>query len=110
MVLFFYYILGLVTLIGIIFLVRPLRCLVVSNPLLKIFRKSLPQISQTEQEALDAGTIWWDGELFSGKPDWNKLLAYPKPQLSAEEKAFLDGPVEQLCEMLDEWKITRELH
>ena len=110
MVLFFYYILGLVTLIGIIFWIRPLRCLVVSNPLLKIFRKALPQISQTEQEALDAGTIWWDGELFSGKPDWNKLLAYPKPQLSAEEKAFLDGPVEQLCEMLDEWKITRELH
>lgn len=110
MVLFFYYILGLVTLIGIIFLVRPLRCLVVSNPLLKIFREALPQISQTEQEALDAGTIWWDGELFSGKPDWDKLLAYPKPQLSAEEKAFLDGPVEQLCEMLDEWHITRKLH
>lgn len=110
MVLFFYYILGLVTLIGIIFLVRPLRCLVVSNPLLKIFREALPQISQTEQEALDAGTIWWDGELFSGKPDWDKLLAYPKPQLSAEEKAFLAGPVEQLCEMLDEWHITRKLH
>ncbi|MCK5435678.1 MAG: acyl-CoA dehydrogenase, partial [Nitrosomonadaceae bacterium] len=84
MVQFFYYILGLVTLIGIIFLVRPLRCLVVSNPLLKIFRKALPQISQTEQEALDAGTIWWDGELFSGNPDWDKLLAYPKPRLSAE--------------------------
>ncbi len=110
MVLFSYYILGLVTLIGIIFLVRPLRCLVVSNPLLKIFREALPQISQTEQEALDAGTIWWDGELFSGKPDWDKLLAYPKPQLSAEEKTFLDGPVEQLCEMLDEWHITRKLH
>ena len=70
----------------------------------------LPQLSQTEQEALDAGTVWWDGELFSGKPDWNKLLAYPKPELSEEEKAYLAGPVEQLCAMLDEWKITHELH
>jgi acyl-CoA dehydrogenase len=77
---------------------------------LKIFRNILPQVSQTEQEALDAGTVWWDGDLFSGKPDWNKLLAYPKPQLTAEERGFLAGPVEQLCEMLDEWKITRELH
>ena len=80
------------------------------NRLLKIFRRILPKVSQTEQEALDAGTIWWEGELFSGGPNWYKLLAYPKPKLSTEEKAFLAGPVEELCRMLDEWTITRELH
>ena len=57
-----------------------------------------------------SGTVWWDGELFSGNPDWKKLLAYPKPALSAEERAFLDGPVEELCAMLDDWEITNELH
>ena len=107
---FFSLLLGLIAIAGIVLLVRPLRYLLVSRPLLKIFRKTLPKVSQTEQEALDAGTVWWEGELFSGDPNWSTLLAYPKPQLSAEEKAFLDGPVEQLCEMLDEWKITRELH
>jgi len=107
---FFSLLLGLIAIAGIVLFFRPLRHLFVSRPLLKIFRKVLPQVSQTEQEALDAGTVWWEGELFSGDPNWSTLLAYPKPQLSAEEKAFLDGPVEQLCEMLDEWKITRELH
>jgi acyl-CoA dehydrogenase len=107
---FFSLLLGLITIVGIILFVRPLRYLLVSRPLLKIFRKILPKVSQTEQEALNAGTVWWEGELFSGDPNWRTLLAYPKPQLSAEEEAFLDGPVEQLCEMLDEWKITRELH
>ncbi len=74
------------------------------------FRRALPQVSQTEQEALDAGTVWWDGELFSGNPDWHKLLALPKAELSSEEKAFLAGPVEELCSMLDDWKITHELY
>jgi acyl-CoA dehydrogenase len=91
-------------------LIKPLRRRVVSRFIFKWFSKSLPQVSQTEQEALDAGTVWWDGELFSGKPDWDKLLALPKPQLTDEERAFLDGPVEQLCCMLDDWKITHELY
>jgi acyl-CoA dehydrogenase len=86
------------------------RRVAISAPLLQWFRKILPQVSQTEQEALDAGTVWWDGELFSGKPDWNKLLQFPKPTLSAEEQAFIDGPVEQLCTMVDEWRVTHELH
>ncbi|MGH8684855.1 MAG: acyl-CoA dehydrogenase, partial [Nitrosospira sp.] len=102
--------LALVIVFGAVLFIPPLRRALISNRLLKTFRKILPQVSQTEQEALDAGTVWWDGDLFSGKPDWNKLLAYPKPKLSAEEKAFLAGPVEQLCAMLDEWHITRELH
>src|SRR6185436_17795182 len=68
----------------------------------------LPDMSQTEKEAIDAGTVWWDADLFSGKPDWNKLLAVPEPRLSPEEQAFLDGPVEELCAMCDEWDITHE--
>ncbi|SFK31722.1 acyl-CoA dehydrogenase [Nitrosomonas aestuarii] len=105
----FYIFLSILAVIAIILFVPVLRRLIVTNQILKMFRKMLPQISQTEQEALDAGTVWWDGDLFSGRPDWNKLLAYPKPHLSDEEQAFLDGPVEQLCEMLDEWQITHEL-
>jgi len=82
------------------------RQLLVSNFILKVFRKILPQVSQTEQEALDAGTVWWDGELFSGHPNWQKLLAYAKPQLSAEEQSFLDNETEQLCAMIDDWDVT----
>lgn len=104
------FILLLILAAGVVLLVPPVRRKLVSRHVLKAFRKILPRISQTEQEALDAGTVWWDGDLFSGRPDWNKLLAYPKPKLSAEEKAFLAGPVEKLCEMLDEWHITHELH
>ncbi len=83
-----------------------LRRTLVSGTVLKIFRKILPQISATEQEAIDAGTVWWDGDLFSGHPDWNKLLAFPKCGLSIEEQAFLDNEVDQLCAMLDDWDIT----
>jgi len=83
-----------------------LRRALVSSFILKIFRKILPQVSQTEQEALDAGTVWWDGELFSGNPNWRKLLAYPIPALTAEEQSFLDNETEALCAMLDDWDIT----
>ena len=86
--------------------ITPLRRLLVSSFVLKVFRKILPQVSQTEQEALDAGTVWWDGELFSGNPDWHKLLAYPKPTLTPEEQSFLDNETETLCSMLDDWDIT----
>jgi acyl-CoA dehydrogenase len=78
----------------------------ISNFILKIFRKILPQVSQTEQEALDAGTVWWDGELFSGRPRWSKLLEMPKTGLSEREQAFVDNEVETLCGMLDDWDIT----
>ena len=88
----------------------PLRRVLLSAPLLGLFRRLLPQMSQTEREALEAGTVWWDGDLFSGRPDWHKLLAYPKPALTAEEQAFVDGPVEELCAMMNDWQITHELH
>jgi len=89
-----------------LFSITALRRLVVSGTVLKFFRNILPQISATEQEAIDAGTVWWDGELFSGNPNWSKLLAFPKCGLSAAEQAFLDNEVEQLCAMLDDWDIT----
>ena len=66
----------------------------------------LPPMSDTEREALEAGTVWWDGELFTGGPDWNKLLSAKAPKLTAEEQAFIDGPCEELCRMLDDWDIT----
>ena len=79
-----------------------------SAPLMKLFRKVTPTMSRTEQEALEAGSVWWDGEIFSGKPQWNKLLSLPAPVLSKDEKSFMDGPVNTLCNMLDDWKITDE--
>lgn len=86
--------------------VSALRRALVSNFILNVFRKILPQVSQTEQEALDAGTVWWEGELFSGRPRWRRLLAMPKTGLGDAEQAFLDNEVEQLCGMLDDWDIT----
>ncbi|GAV19370.1 acyl-CoA dehydrogenase [Mariprofundus micogutta] len=81
----------------------------VSAVILKYIRKALPPMSQTERDAVEAGSVWWDAELFQGKPEWNKLLSAPKPQLSEDEQAFLDGPVEVLCGMLDDWQINHEL-
>ena len=86
--------------------IRPLRIAVISGPFLRMYRKMLPSMSDTEREALEAGTVWWDGELFSGNPDWKLLSANPVPTLSAEEQAFLDGPCEKLCQMLDDFDIT----
>ena len=88
--------------------VPAIRRHLISKPLLSIFRKMLPPISRTEREALEAGTVWWDGELFSGNPDWEKLLSRPEPRLTAEEEAFIAGPVEELCRMLDDWRIAEE--
>src|SRR5688500_15061816 len=85
-----------------------LRRTLITDRILATYRRILPDMSQTEKEAIDAGTVWWDGELFSGKPDWDKLLRTPQPRLSPEEQAFLDGPVEELCAMCDDWEITHE--
>ena len=78
----------------------------VTRPFLRVYRRLLPSMSDTEREALEAGTVWWDGELFTGKPDWPKLLSAKAPVLSAEEQAFVDGPCEELCRMVDDWDIT----
>jgi acyl-CoA dehydrogenase len=86
--------------------IRPLRLRILTRPFLRSYRRLLPSMSATEREALDAGTVWWDGELFTGGPDWQKLMSAKVPTLTAEEQAFLDGPCEDLCAMLDDWDIT----
>ena len=91
-------ILGLLT-------IAQLRRPVLSAPIYTAVKTILPRVSRTEQEALDAGTVGWDAELFSGQPDWDKLLKIRKPTLSADEQAFLDGPVNKLCAMIDDWDI-----
>ncbi|NOH79529.1 acyl-CoA dehydrogenase [Vibrio sp. RE86] len=80
----------------------------VSDPAFKLFKKVLPPLSSTEKEAMEAGSVWWDGELFSGKPDFTKLHQYPKPTLSAEEQSFMDNELETLLEMLDDHNIIKE--
>jgi acyl-CoA dehydrogenase len=85
---------------------RPLRIALISRPFMKGYRRLLPSMSRTEREALEAGTVWWDGELFTGNPDWSKLRSLAAARLSAEEQAFIDGPCEELCRMLDDFDIT----
>lgn len=92
-----------VTLIG--FALTPLRRLLISDRLYGVFRKVMPRMSATEKAALDAGTVWMDGEILSGRPRWKKLLKVPAPTLSEREQAYLEGPVEELCRMADDWEI-----
>ena len=101
---------GLAALFAVILAIRPLRRGVLSAPIFNVYRKILPSMSETERAALEAGTVWWDGELFRGNPDWNKLMSYPVPTLTAEEQAFMDNEVEQACAMVRDWEITHHDH
>ena len=96
--------------VTVVFNVRSLRHRLVSQPLLKYVRAVLPPMSETERAAIDAGTVWWEADLFRGSPDWNKLIGYPEATLTAEEQAFVDGPVDELCAIMDDWEITYELN
>ncbi len=87
-------------------MLKKLRRALVSKKLYQMMRHSLPAISQTERDALTAGNTWWDAELFSGNPDWSKLNNLPMAKLSDKEQNFIDGEVETLCNMLDDWDIT----
>ena len=80
----------------------------ITKPIFSWARGVLPAMSDTEREALEAGDVWWDADLFTGNPDWSKLLKIPQATLTDEERAFLNGPVDELCAMLDEWKIIWE--
>ena len=97
---------ALVTLLVAPFVVAPLRRALVSKPLLLRFRQVMPRMSQTEREALEAGTVSFDGELFRGRPDWHSLLAIPRSTLTADERHFLDHEVETLCGMVSDWETT----
>ncbi|MBN2987781.1 acyl-CoA dehydrogenase [Pseudomonas fluorescens] len=99
----------LIAVIAVPLLLPDLRRQYFTKPLFNWFQKVLPPMSETERDAIDAGTVWWDGELFSGRPDWDKLLAYPKAQLSEEEQAFIDGPTEELCAMVSDWEIGQAM-
>ncbi len=90
--------------------VFPVRRNIFSAPAFAIFKKVLPPMSSTEKEALEAGTVWWDRELFSGNPHWRKLLDVPVHELSKEERDFLDGPTDELCALINDWEITHQLH
>lgn len=89
---------------GIPVLRRPL----LTRHLLKRFRRTMPAVSPTEREALEAGGVWWDAELFSGRPEWSRLRDLPVADLTEAEQAFLDGPTDALCHILDDWQITHE--
>lgn len=91
------------------FLIKPLRRQLISRNIFKVFNKIMPPISDTERVAIDAGDTWWERELMSGKPNFNHLMDIPKPTLSQEEQAFLDGPVNELCSMINDWEITHDL-
>ncbi len=101
---------GIYTAVALVLNLPPLRRVLLTPAILRIFRNIMPPISKTEREALDAGTVFWEKHLFAGKPDWHALHIIPKPKLTAEEQAFLKGPVEELCNMLDDWEITDKLH
>ncbi|MDE2599177.1 MAG: acyl-CoA dehydrogenase [Rhodocyclaceae bacterium] len=90
--------------------VRGLRQRWVSAPLFRSYRRLLPVMSQTERDALEAGTVWWEGELFAGNPDWSKLLAYPQPRLSSAEQNFIDNEVEELCRLSKDWETAHVHH
>ncbi|MDU2498853.1 MAG: acyl-CoA dehydrogenase domain-containing protein [Klebsiella grimontii] len=91
------------------FNLAPMRKSMISVPAFRAFRKVMPPMSRTEKEAIDAGTTWWEGDLFRGNPDWQKLHNYPQPRLTAEEQAFIDGPVEEACRMANDFEITHEM-
>ncbi|WP_336038536.1 acyl-CoA dehydrogenase [Acinetobacter calcoaceticus] len=95
--------------LSIIILVEPLRFNLITKPAYKALANSMPSISTTEQEALEAGTSWWEKELFMGAPDWSQFEKYPYPTLSEEEQSFIDNEVELLCSMLNEWEIHHHL-
>ncbi|HMI30505.1 MAG TPA: acyl-CoA dehydrogenase [Candidatus Limnocylindrales bacterium] len=90
-----------------VFAVPALRRLLVTPAIMKAMARALPRMGDTERIALEAGTVWWDGELFSGSPDWKKLLDFQSKPLSARERAFLDGPVDELCAMVQESEVMK---
>jgi acyl-CoA dehydrogenase len=95
------------TVLVILFCLPPVRRVLITKPLMGWMKKAgiLPKISKTEQEALEAGTVWLEGEIFAGKPDLQRLIHVDIPELSAEERDFLNGPVERICELVDDWEV-----
>jgi acyl-CoA dehydrogenase len=93
---------------SVFFLIEPLRRKYLTIPLIHWFHRQQPKLARVEQEVLDAGGLWFEKEFFTGMPDWKKLLSYPKPELTEEERDFLEHKVGALCELLDDWKMVHE--
>ena len=94
--------------VGIVFGVSNIRRSVVTGPIFELFKRILPPLSQTEREAMEAGSTWWEADLFQGRPDWEKLQAFPKPELSDEEQAFIDVHVPKLMSLIDDFDAIHE--
>ena len=101
-------ILSLFVLASLFYFMSSLRLMCIVKPMMSLLAGVLPPISKTEQEAIDAGDVWWEKELFRGKPSWKTFLKRPKQKLSKAEQSFIDNEVNELCEMLDDWKIYKE--
>jgi len=87
--------------------VPPVRQAVLTKRLLPLIQPILPRMSETERVAIEAGTVWWEAEFFTGRPSWGRLLNFHPQALTAEEQAFLDGPVEKVCRMTDDWEVNK---
>ncbi|MGE5177664.1 MAG: acyl-CoA dehydrogenase [Bacteroidota bacterium] len=87
--------------------VPPIRRVLITRPLMPLVAGALPRMGETERIALEAGSVWWEAELFSGRPEWKRLLSFRPKTLTEEERAFLGGPVEELCRMLNEWEVMK---
>ncbi len=97
----------LVVLPALLMTIKPLRRTLLTSKALGLFRTIMPAMSDTERAAIESGTVWWDAELFSGKPNWQRLLQAAPASLSAEEQAFLDNEVETLCDIANDWETTQ---
>ena len=104
----FWTVTAVVAAIAVVFGFRPIRRVLVSAPLMKKMAAIMPRMGDTERIALEAGTVWWDGDLFSGAPDWQKLLDFEVQALTDKERAFVDGPTEELCALVDDWRIQQD--
>jgi len=99
---------GVLSALTLVLILPPLRRALITRHIYALFKRILPSMSDTEREALEAGTVWWDGDLFRGNPDWQKLLALPTPKLTAEEQIFLDREAGEACRLVDDWKVSHE--
>lgn len=97
------------TVVLVVLNVGVVRRAVLTKPVFDMLKKTMPPISATERDALEAGTTWWEKQLFSGRPDWNDFAEINLPQLTVEEQSFIDNEVSELCALLDEWKIQNDL-
>jgi len=93
--------------ISLVFIIKPLRKNLISPMVMKVMKGMMPKISETEKTALEAGVVWAEKELFSGKPNFKSLLAEPKVQLTQEEIDFINGPTDELCQIIDDWEVWR---